>query len=119
MVFRSPHSVIVGQQILDRRHAAFLPLEETDDEQQYRRANRGHDDRAEQGAGNNAQHVENKLADEIVSEPVGGAHTDYQATADNLKKVIVKNLKALKKIPSDELMKARYDKFRAMGVFEE
>jgi acetyl-CoA carboxylase carboxyl transferase subunit alpha len=67
-----------------------------------------------------AQHlIENKLADEIIPEPMGGAHLDQQAAADSLKKAILANLKKLKKLPAEELMNARYDKFRAMGVFEE
>ncbi|MDH3345833.1 MAG: acetyl-CoA carboxylase carboxyltransferase subunit alpha [Kiritimatiellaceae bacterium] len=67
-----------------------------------------------------AQHlIENKLADEIIPEPKGGAHTDYQASADSLKKVILSSLTELKGLPVEELMNARYDKFRAMGVFEE
>jgi len=67
-----------------------------------------------------AQHlIENKLADEIVPEPEGGAHTDHDAMAATLQKVILRNLAELKKLPADELKNARYDKFRAMGVFEE
>jgi len=67
-----------------------------------------------------AQHlIENKLADEIVPEPVGGAHTDHDAMAATLQKAILSNLTELKKLPVDELKNGRYDKFRAMGVFEE
>jgi len=67
-----------------------------------------------------AQHlIENKLADEIVPEPEGGAHTDHDAMADTLQKAILRNLAELKKLPVDELMNGRYDKFRAMGVFSE
>jgi acetyl-CoA carboxylase carboxyl transferase subunit alpha len=67
-----------------------------------------------------AQHlIENKLADEIVPEPKGGAHTDHPAAAENLKEVILRNLADLKKMSGEERMAARYDKFRAMGVFEE
>jgi len=67
-----------------------------------------------------AQHlIENKLADEIVPEPEGGAHTDHDAMAATLQKAILSNLAELKKLPADELMNGRYDKFRAMGVFEE
>ncbi len=66
-----------------------------------------------------AQHlIENKLADEVVPEPQGGAHTDPQMAADNLRKAILRNLEELKKIPSDDLMNARYNKFREMGVFK-
>ncbi len=67
-----------------------------------------------------AQHlIENKLADEIIPEPKGGAHTDHQASADNLKKVILRNLAELQELSEEKLMNTRYDKFRAMGVFEE
>ncbi|HNX52614.1 MAG TPA: acetyl-CoA carboxylase carboxyltransferase subunit alpha [Pontiellaceae bacterium] len=67
-----------------------------------------------------AQHlIENKLADEIVPEPKGGAHTDQKAAADNLKEALLRNLAELKTQTSEQLMNARYDKFRAMGVFQE
>jgi len=67
-----------------------------------------------------AQHlIENKLADEIVPEPKGGAHTDQKAAADNLKAVILRNLAELKEKSPEQLMNARYDKFRAMGIFTE
>jgi len=67
-----------------------------------------------------AQHlIENKLADEIVPEPEGGAHTDQKAAADNLKTAILRNLAELKTQTSEQLMSGRYDKFRAMGVFTE
>lgn len=67
-----------------------------------------------------AQHlIENKLADEIVPEPKGGAHTDHKAAADNLKAALLRNLAELKTRPAEKLMAARYDKFRAMGVFQE
>ncbi|MCC7300343.1 MAG: acetyl-CoA carboxylase carboxyltransferase subunit alpha, partial [Verrucomicrobia bacterium] len=65
-----------------------------------------------------AQHlIENKLADEIVPEPKGGAHTDAKAAAENLKTALLRNLAELKKQSSEQLMNGRYDKFRAMGVF--
>jgi len=63
--------------------------------------------------------IENKLADEIVPEPEGGAHTDHDAMAATLQKAILENLAELKELPADELMNGRYDKFRAMGVFSE
>lgn len=67
-----------------------------------------------------AQHlIENKLADEIVPEPQGGAHTDHDAMAATLQKVILRNLAELKKLSVEDLRNGRYDKFRAMGVFEE
>lgn len=63
--------------------------------------------------------VEYKLADEMVPEPAGGAHTDHLQAAENLKNAILSNLGELKKLSAEELMTARYDKFRAMGVFSE
>jgi len=57
-----------------------------------------------------------KIIDEIIPEPLGGAHKDPQKTAQNLKSSILKYLKELKSIPKDELLELRYHKFRSMGV---
>ena len=57
-----------------------------------------------------------KVVDEIVPEPLGGAHRDPQEMAKTLKGVIKKNLLNLLKQPKDDLLKARYDKFRRMGI---
>jgi acetyl-CoA carboxylase carboxyl transferase subunit alpha len=67
-----------------------------------------------------AQHlIENKLADEVVPEPKGGAHTDPVAAANNLKVVLLRHLTELKALTDDQRMAGRYNKFRAMGVFSE
>lgn len=58
------------------------------------------------------------LVDRVVPEPVGGAHTDHQAAADNLRLAVSEELAALAATPIDKLLKARYAKFRAMGVFD-
>ncbi|MDI6606306.1 MAG: acetyl-CoA carboxylase carboxyltransferase subunit alpha [Candidatus Omnitrophota bacterium] len=57
-----------------------------------------------------------KIIDEIVPEPLGGAHRDPQQTAEELKKVINRNLKNLKAKSIEELLKSRYKKFRDMGA---
>jgi len=57
--------------------------------------------------------------DEIVPEPLGGAHRDPQKTAEALKAMLLRNLKELKTLTKDALLKGRYNKFRAMGVVEE
>lgn len=57
------------------------------------------------------------LVDEIVPEPLGGAHHDPRAAAELLKKALVKNLDDLANKPTDALLKSRYEKFRRMGVF--
>ena len=43
------------------------------------------------------------IIDEIVPEPLGGAHRNPQTTAQNLKRVIVKNLKELQSLQTEEL----------------
>ena len=55
--------------------------------------------------------------DEIVPEPPGGAQTNHRAAALAVKKAVLAALKALAKVPVDELVDARYAKFRAMGNF--
>lgn len=59
------------------------------------------------------------IIDEIVPEPEGGAHRNYDIAAKNLKESILKNLKELSSLNIDTLLKQRYDKFRKMGVFKE
>ena len=63
--------------------------------------------------------LEFKIIDEEIKEPIGGAHTDYQKTADNMKKSILNALNALSKLSIDKLREERYAKFRAMGRFIE
>lgn len=58
------------------------------------------------------------LVDEIIPEPLGGAHCDPKAMTVTLKGVLLRNLKELLKLPKAKLVDKRYDKFRAMGVFE-
>lgn len=60
-----------------------------------------------------------KVVDDIIPEPLGGAHRDYDAAAEYVKKTIVKNLTVLGKIPVNELIDNRYKRFRKMGVYKE
>ena len=59
------------------------------------------------------------LVDGVIPEPAGGAHCDPAQAAENLKSAISKELQTLLKTPVEKLLRARYDKFRKMGVFEE
>jgi acetyl-CoA carboxylase carboxyl transferase subunit alpha len=59
------------------------------------------------------------LADEIVPEPLGGAHNDLAATAATLKQHLLANLDTLRKSSIADRLKARYAKFRAHGHFLE
>ncbi|MGA9776937.1 MAG: acetyl-CoA carboxylase carboxyltransferase subunit alpha [Limisphaerales bacterium] len=63
--------------------------------------------------------LELKLVDEIVPEPLGGAHTDPEATAESLKKHLLKHLEKVVALPVAERLKMRYEKFRAHGQFFE
>lgn len=57
------------------------------------------------------------IIDEIISEPLGGAHRDWQEMAKTLKERINKNLKDLNALEKKELLKLRYKKFREIGIF--
>lgn len=57
------------------------------------------------------------VIDAIIPEPKGGAHTDKQQAVDAVKKAIVGEIVALKKLGLKELVDARYAKFSAMGRF--
>jgi acetyl-CoA carboxylase carboxyl transferase subunit alpha len=57
-----------------------------------------------------------KVIDQIIPEPLGGAHRDPQKMAQNLKEVLIEDLKELKAQDKQELLKLRYRKFRDMGI---
>lgn len=59
------------------------------------------------------------IIDEIIPEPVGGAHMDSKKAAENLKKSVLRHLAELRKIPLVELIPLRIKKFRDMGVYKE
>jgi len=57
------------------------------------------------------------IIDEIIPEPLGGAHRDSQKMAQVLKEAIKKNLKELKTQNREKLLELRYQKFRNIGKF--
>jgi acetyl-CoA carboxylase carboxyl transferase subunit alpha len=59
------------------------------------------------------------LIDDIVIEPEGGAHNDHPGMAKRLGMTLERQLAELRRMPMDQLLSRRYDKFRAMGVFGE
>jgi acetyl-CoA carboxylase carboxyl transferase subunit alpha len=59
------------------------------------------------------------LVDEIVPEPLGGAHTDSDQTAQNLQSRLLKHLSELLRMPSADRLKKRYEKYRSFGHFLE
>ncbi len=59
------------------------------------------------------------IIDEIIPEPLGGAHRDYVTTAESIRKVLKKYLVELKSIPTKKLLDLRYEKFRKIGAYVE
>lgn len=59
------------------------------------------------------------IVDEIIEEPLGGAHRNHRQMATLLLASLNEALKQLSEIPSAELLDRRYEKFRKIGVFEE
>ncbi len=57
------------------------------------------------------------VIDEIVKEPLGGAHRDPEGMANILKEVVERHLKELERMNEEELLSLRYEKFRRMGAF--
>jgi acetyl-CoA carboxylase carboxyl transferase subunit alpha len=60
-----------------------------------------------------------KLIDGIIEEPLGGAHTDVKTIASKVKSSILETFAQLKKLPVEDLINQRVDKFCAMGVVKE
>ena len=60
-----------------------------------------------------------EVIDEIVKEPLGGAHRDHEAMAKNLKEAILRHLNELKALSVEQLVEGRYQKFRKMSRFAE
>ena len=59
------------------------------------------------------------IVDDIIAEPLGGAHRDHREMANILKKYLLRYLRQLINIPIDDLLEQRYQKFRLMGVYED
>jgi acetyl-CoA carboxylase carboxyl transferase subunit alpha len=59
------------------------------------------------------------IIDEVIPEPLGGAHRDHREAASNVKSFLIRSLRELADFPRAELLQRRYDKFRSMGVFVE
>jgi acetyl-CoA carboxylase carboxyl transferase subunit alpha len=65
-----------------------------------------------------AQHLLRfKVIDEIVKEPVGGAHEDWDKAAEFLKIALLQNLESLSGMDPEELLARRYERFRVLGEF--
>lgn len=63
--------------------------------------------------------LSNQLIDGIIEEPLGGAHTNHEATFETVKSVLLKDLKKLSAEKTEKLVQARIRKFSSMGVYQE
>ena len=68
---------------------------------------------------NAAQAKEYGIIDDIIPEPLGGAHRDHRDMANTLKTYLLRYLRELRAVPREELLEQRYQKFRQMGMFLE
>jgi acetyl-CoA carboxylase carboxyl transferase subunit alpha len=57
------------------------------------------------------------LVDEILREPLGGAHREPQAMADALKLALVRHLDEVAQLPEETLLAQRYQRLRGQGVY--
>jgi acetyl-CoA carboxylase carboxyl transferase subunit alpha len=57
------------------------------------------------------------LVDEVVREPLGGAHRDPAATAETVKSTVLRNLNELESVPLEQLLSARHVRLKAFGAF--
>jgi acetyl-CoA carboxylase carboxyl transferase subunit alpha len=55
------------------------------------------------------------IIDDIIREPIGGAHTDHDAAATLIEQVLTRELAAVSALDVDARLQKRYDKFRNMG----
>jgi acetyl-CoA carboxylase carboxyl transferase subunit alpha len=67
-----------------------------------------------------ADHLEKLgVADEVIPEPLGGAHNDPQQAASALKYILQKHLNDLRGLDTEKLLETRYERYRHLGVYEE
>jgi acetyl-CoA carboxylase carboxyl transferase subunit alpha len=60
-----------------------------------------------------------KVIDEIIPEPLGGAHADHQVVAANVHDALLRNVDELRRLKPDKLVRRRREKFLRMGQFLE
>ena len=63
--------------------------------------------------------LETGVADALIREPAGGAHTDHDATAAAIKSALIAQLDRLSRVPVADLLSLRYERFRSFGMFVE
>lgn len=59
------------------------------------------------------------IVDDVIDEPLGGAHRDHHGMAARMKSYLKKSIQELSNVPVDQLIENRYQRFRRIGVFSE
>lgn len=63
--------------------------------------------------------LELQIADEVIPEPVGGAHSDWDVASENVKEAIQRNLGDLEQVDIADLLSNRWAKYESMGQWKE
>jgi len=67
-----------------------------------------------------SDHLERlRIIDDVIPEPLGGAHRDHREMATTLKSYLLRYIRELRHLPTEVLLSQRYEKFRRMGVYLE
>ncbi|HAI13976.1 MAG TPA: acetyl-CoA carboxylase carboxyl transferase subunit alpha [Phycisphaerales bacterium] len=66
-----------------------------------------------------AENLKRGIVDEVIDEPLGGAHRNVELMGDRVQKWIVQNLRELKRFKVENLVSKRYDRLRALGTYTE
>jgi acetyl-CoA carboxylase carboxyl transferase subunit alpha len=62
---------------------------------------------------------EQGFLDEVVREPLGGAHRDFKTMGENLKETLVRHLDSIQQQDMQTILATRYQRIMSFGVFEE
>jgi acetyl-CoA carboxylase carboxyl transferase subunit alpha len=65
------------------------------------------------------RNLQNGLVDDVIPEPLGGAHRDPRKAADTLQNWLVDKLRELSRVNPETLVRQRFEKFRRMGAFRD
>jgi len=63
--------------------------------------------------------LEHGLIDDVLDEPLIGAHRDKETAAEVLKKYFLESVQALRELSEDEMLDQRYKKLTAVGAYSE
>jgi acetyl-CoA carboxylase carboxyl transferase subunit alpha len=60
-----------------------------------------------------------QMIDEVIPEPLGGAHKNYEEMAESIKEFILRTINEFRPVPIDRIIQDRYEKYRKIGMFKE